>query len=62
MKPETEIRNLRRELKELKILHTQDRQRLHTANREWTKALEEAQAWRRRFDIALSKIPDVGEE
>ena len=59
MKPETEIRNLKRELRELVI-------RLAAVNKsavsnKWRteKAEHEAKEWERRFDIAMSKIPEA---
>ena len=59
MKPETEIRNLKKELREetrraVKWEREAKANKFHadTANRE-------SKEWERRFDIAMSKIPDV---
>ncbi len=53
MKPETEIRNLKRELRAMQ----RERDKYNTDSRNWKAAylesLDRAEAWERRFDALL---------
>lgn len=62
MKLETEIRNMKRELRETEAALDRYRVRANRAEQEAKKCRVEAKEWERRFDIAMSKIPDVSDD
>lgn len=59
MKPETEIRKLRRDLRDANARNL----RLHQENNRLVELKDtyrlEAKEWKERFDVALRKIPDA---
>jgi len=55
LKPETEIRNLKRELARVKRDVCELREKNHALSDRAYKATNEAEAWRRRFDTLLAR-------
>lgn len=62
MKLETEIRNLKRELKESRASKIAAVAQCDVYRRRASMAAREAVDWERRFDVALSKIPPAQSE
>jgi hypothetical protein len=59
MKPETEIRNLKRELRTERIRSDTLMRQANIHKTRADKAERESEEWERRFDVAMNKIPDV---
>ena len=59
MKLETEIRNLKRQLREETRRAIASEREARTNKFHAEVANRESREWERRFDIAMSKIPDV---
>ena len=61
LKPETEIRNLKSELKRLRDAYSSERAARCAQEKRAIDAEADAKNWQRRFDEILQRVPKVDE-